>query len=62
MEPENKQVLPKVIWEEVHRYPHVRQCTVPLLALAVQCTTSWDCYGTLHDAEPLRKISSLPIT
>jgi len=34
-----EQVLPEVIWEELRRLPHVRECALTLHALAVQCAT-----------------------
>jgi len=50
--------------------PHVREFTLPLHVLNVQCATLQNCYGTFRKLteplrniiEPLRKISILPIT
>jgi len=35
----HKTVLPKVIWKETRQYPQVRECALPLHALAIQCAT-----------------------
>jgi len=58
----NKQVLPKVIWEECVATPHIGECTHPLHMLAVACTMHnkalWSITELLRNVtEPLRKIS-----
>jgi len=43
------QTSSRVIWEEQRRYPHVRECVLPLYVLVVKCATLWNCYGTLWE-------------
>ena len=50
MERENKQVLPKIIWEEHVATHHVGNCTLQLCMLAIACAMRinealWDVMG-----------------
>jgi len=52
-----KQVLPKVIWEELVA-THVGECTLPPRVLAAQCAMLRNCYETLLNVtEALRIVT-----